>query len=259
MSVWILALVIFAIASLMTMTGRGGGNFYVLAIALSGVAMHEAATTGQFVLIVSSLTATLIFGKKKVTDWRLVLLIGSMTLVSAFLGGLLSDLFHDRLLKIIFAIFVAIAALLMLRPAREAVRSQGRFVLLLKSGEDRYRVNLPLVVPVVLGTGFVSGMVGISGGSFLVPLMVLAIGVPMSVAVGTSTTLVTITAAAGFLGHLSTGHFDASLALPLAAGGLAGGFVGALLALKSRPKGLKVLFAITSLVAAAIMAAMSFR
>ena len=51
MTTWILALIIFAIAATMTMTGRGGGNFYVLAIALSGTGMHVAATTGQITMI----------------------------------------------------------------------------------------------------------------------------------------------------------------------------------------------------------------
>lgn len=60
-------------------------------------------------------------------------------------------------------------------------------------------INMFVFIPIVLITGFVSGMVGISGGSFLVPLMVLAVGVPMRIAVGTSTTLVIITATAVFL------------------------------------------------------------
>ena len=97
MNLYFLALIIFAIAVVMTMTGRGGGNFYVLAIALSGIGMHEAATTAQFILIISSLTATIFFGKQKITDWKLVLMIGSMTLVSAFLGGVYSSVFNDKL------------------------------------------------------------------------------------------------------------------------------------------------------------------
>jgi hypothetical protein len=253
MSVWILALIIFAIASVMTMTGRGGGNFYVLALVLSGIGMHEAATTGQFILIISSLTATILFGKQKITDWKLVFFIGSMTLVSAFLGGLFSDIFQDKLLKIIFAVFITIASVMMLKPVKKQVNTEGRFLFMLNSGNNSYSINLLIVVPVVLLTGFVSGMVGISGGSFLVPLMILAIRVPMHIAVGTSTTLVMVTATAGFLGHLSSGHFDYRLALPLALAGLIGGIIGAKLTLKFKPKNLKIVFALTSIIAAILM------
>lgn len=253
MSLSLLALIILAIAAVMTMTGRGGGNFYVLAMALSGMGMHQAATTGQFILMVSSLAATLLFRKKKITDWKLVGFIGSMTLVSAFFGGLFSGYFHDQWMKIIFAFFVAVASLLMLKPVKRELPSTRRFTMTLRSGAYVYRINGLLVVPVVLATGFVSGMVGISGGSFLVPLMILAIHVPMTVAVGTSTTLVMITASAGFLGHLSSGHFDIGIALPLALAGLIGGLIGARMTLKIKPAVLKIIFAATSLTAAVIM------
>jgi len=253
MNIWFLAVIIFLIAMVMTMTGRGGGNFYVLAIALSGTGMHEAATTGQFILIVSSLTAAVLFGKRKITDWKLVMIIGGMTLVSAFPGGFFSDIFHDQVLKIIFALFIAVASLMMLKPVRKELHMKGRWTLTLHSGSESYPLNLLIIVPVVLTTGFISGMVGISGGSFLVPLMILAIRVPMRIAVGTSTTLVMITASSGFLGHLSSGHFDYRLALPLAAAGLIGGVIGAHLTLKFKPVNLKILFAATSMVAAIIM------
>lgn len=65
MSVWILAVIIMLIAFLMTMTGRGGGNFYVLALVLSGITMNLAASTGQFILMCSSLMAAILFSKQK--------------------------------------------------------------------------------------------------------------------------------------------------------------------------------------------------
>ncbi len=253
MNIFVFSIIIFAIAAIMTMTGRGGGNFYVLALALAGIGMHEAATTGQFILIVSSLTATLFFAKRKVTDWKLILIIGSMTIISAFFGGFFSDMFQGKALKIIFAVFITIASFLMLKPVKEKNVETKRYQVNLQSGDRVYPLNLFVIIPVVLLTGFISGMVGISGGSFLVPLMVLAIGVPMHIAVGTSTALVMFTASAGFLGHLSTGHFDAALAIPLALSGAVGAFVGTRLTIGFNPKILKIIFAATSFLAAIIM------
>ena len=253
MNIWILAGIILVIALFMTMTGRGGGNFYVLALVLSGIGIHEAATTGQFVLISSSLTATLVFRKKKVVDWKLVLLIGSMTLISAFSGGFFSDKFDATLLKIIFAIFIFIASVLMLKPMGKKPRPDKRYRIELKSTNATYHINLLIFIPIVLITGFVAGMVGISGGSFLVPLMVLALGVPMQIAVGTSTTLVLITATAGFLGHLSTGHFDVRMSIILAVAAIIGSLFGTRLTIKANPEMLKIIFAATSILAALIM------
>lgn len=253
MNIWFLALIILAIAAIMTMSGRGGGNFYIVALALTGFSMHEAATTGQFILVLSSLFATIFFGKNKVVSWKLVLVIGVMTFISAFLGGFLSNIFNDKILKIVFAIFISLAAFLMLQPIKTEIKTAGRFFIKLQSKNETYNLNLLVVVPIVLFTGFVSGMVGISGGSFLVPLMVLLIRVPIKIAVGTSTTLVMITALAGFLGHFSSGHFDTEAAIPLAIGGIIGAIIGTKLTLKTNPKTLKIIFATTSLIAALLM------
>ena len=168
-------------------------------------------------------------------------------------GGYLGHYFNERMLKIVFAVVMFLAAILMLRKPKKHLKSDRKWIVSLKSNNEEYHVNLLITVPVVLLTGFISGMVGVSGGSFLVPLMLLTMSVPMHIAVGTSTTLVTISAAAGFFGHLGAGVFYPQLAVPLALGGLVGGFLGAKLAVKSKPKNLKYLFAGTQLVASVIM------
>ena len=256
MNILFIALIIFLIAILMTLTGRGGGNFYVITLVLFGITMHQAATTGQFILFISSLAATLIYGRNRVVEWKLVLFIGVITAIAAFCGGYFSSYFSGKTLKFVFSFFLLIAAFLMLRPVKEAAnvqKSPQLFVWHLKSGEHDYLINLKLAVPIIIATGFGAGMVGVSGGSFLVPLMVLACSVPMRIAVGTATTLVSITALMGFIGHALTGHFDPAIAVPVALTGAIGGIIGGKIALKTKPAKLKLLFAYTTLAAAVIM------
>jgi len=247
----IMAVAIFAIAVLMTMTGRGGGNFYVLTIVLFGSGIHTAATTGQFILTVSSLTATLLFSKNKMIEWKLVLVIGGITATSAFFGGFFSVYISELVLKIVFAFFLVIAGILMLRPIKKKKYIGNKTnIWKLQSGDLTYSINLKYAVPLIVLTGFGSGMVGVSGGSFLVPLMVLACGVPMDIAVGTSTTMVAATAFMGFLGHIGNSHFEYDLAIILAVAAGIGGYFGSKIALKTKPKYLKTLFAYTTLAAA---------
>lgn len=241
------------IAFLMTMTGRGGGNFYVLTLVLAGYNMNISASTGQFILMCSSFMAAILFSKQKKNNWKLTIILGVLIFFSALAGGYLGKYFDEKLLKGIFAVVMFIAAILMLRKPKQKLKPKHKWVLELKSGEDVFYVNLLITIPVVLLTGFISGMVGVSGGSFLVPLMLLTMNIPMHIAVGTSTTLVMISASAGFFGHLGAGVFDPHLAIPLAVGGLIGGFFGAKMALKSKPKNLKYLFAGTQLIASIIM------
>lgn len=253
MNIWILAAIIMLIAFFMTMTGRGGGNFYVLALVLSGINMNISASTGQFVLMCSSLMAAILFSKQKMNNWKLTIILGVLIFVSAMAGGYFGKYFNEKVLKGIFAVVMFFAALLMLRKPKQKLKGNHKWILELKSNEEVYHVNLIVTIPIVLLTGFISGMVGVSGGSFLVPLMLLTMNVPMHIAVGTSTTLVMISASAGFFGHLGAGFFNPHLAIPLAVAGLIGGFFGAKKALKSKPKNLKYLFAGTQLIASIIM------
>ena len=79
--------VILGIAVVTAMTGRGGGNFYVPVLAVVGVPMHQAATTGQFILVATATAALLVFQKHKIVDWKLALVIDPPTDIMAFSGG----------------------------------------------------------------------------------------------------------------------------------------------------------------------------
>ena len=249
------AAAVFAIAVVMTMAGRGGGNYYVLLQILAGTSMHVAASTGQFLMAATSLAAMIIFQRKRVVAWRMALFIGLTTSVMAFVGGFVAHGVDGRTLKMVFAVLLVFAGGLMLFPARERTGAPrtGAFIWRLRSGEEHYAVDLRIALPVALGTGLFAGMVGVSGGSFLVPLMVLACGLPMRLAVGTASVMVAATALMGFLGHFSRGVFDAAWVLPQAAAAIAGGILGGKLTLQVKPKALKKVFAITTLAAAILV------
>ncbi|OPX21788.1 MAG: hypothetical protein B1H03_05910 [Planctomycetales bacterium 4484_113] len=253
----VVMLVLPLVAVLMTMAGHGGGNFYVLTLVLAGIPMHQAAMAAQFILFATATAAMIVFGRHKVVSWQLVFFIGGLTASGAFIGGFCAYGFSGVALKLIFSAMLIIAAVLMLLPIREQpVLRSGRFgYWRLRTSTATYMVNLWFVVPVTLGAGFFAGMVGVSGGSLLVPLMVLACRVPMRVAVGTASAMIAATALMGFLGHVIHAGFNPSWILPLAAVTVVGGIVGGSMTLKVKPKYLKVLFALIAMVAAVLMIA----
>jgi uncharacterized membrane protein YfcA len=65
--------------------------------------------------------------------------------------------------------------------------------------------------------------------------------------------MVALTAFMGFMGHTANGSFSLQMALPLSVVAVIGGFIGSKYAVKSKPKNLKKIFAITNLIAVAIM------
>ncbi|MDY0223341.1 MAG: sulfite exporter TauE/SafE family protein [Desulfobacterium sp.] len=251
---------IFVVAVLMTMVGKGGGNFYVVILVMAGIPMHQAATTGQFILFAASIAAMVIFQKNKSVSWSLALLIGSTTSLAALGGGYFSHLFSGFMLKLIFAFMLFAAGAVMLVPVKKKEENlKDRFgTIKIKSNGEIYGVNLWIALPVTILTGVGSGMVGVSGGSFLVPLMVIACGIPMHTAVGTASTLIAATAFMGFFGHAIQGDFNPSWAIPLAIITIAGGVIGGRFALKTKPKSLKRLFAYTNWLAAVFMVINAF-
>jgi len=256
-SVAVIVLVVFALSVIMIMSGRGGGNFYVLALVFAGIPMHTASTTSQFILLASALAGALIFGKAKTMSWRLALFFGGVNASMAFVGGFEAHLFSGIALKVILAVLLFIAGAAMLYPeneTRKAAEAQPGYWNLVE-GENTYVINLWLAIPLTIATGFLSGMVGISGGSFLVPLMVVGCGVPMRVAVGTATVMLAATAFAGFSGNALHGGFDPVLAIPSAAAAVVGGIIGGKAALKTKPKKLKTISGIITMVAAILMLA----
>jgi len=174
--------------------------------------------------------------------------------IMAFLGGYWAHVFKDVILKFIFAGLLVVASFLMVYPLKEQIKNKKRFGFWHRQyGSYRYVVNLWLAIPITAVTGVVAGMVGISGGSFKIPLMVLACGVPMRIAVGTSSAMVAGTASMGFFGHTISGDFDPSSAIPLITVATVGGLMGSKFSIKTNPKNLKRIFAFTTLIAAVFM------
>lgn len=252
--VW-MSLIILLIAISMSMVGKGGGNFYVLVMVFAGISMHNAATTSQLIMMGTSLASMLIFSKNKKVDWKLALIIDPPTDIMAFVGGYFAGNMEGTTLKWMFAIMLVIISIFMFMPVKEKViEEKNKFGYWNRTfGTYKYSVNLWLTIPMTAAVGFFAGAIGISGGAFKIPLMVMLCGIPMEIAIGTSSAMVAVTALMGFMGHSINGDFNPELAIPLMIVAVIGGIIGSKYAVKSKPKNLKKIFAVTNLVAAITM------
>ncbi|MBN2412849.1 sulfite exporter TauE/SafE family protein [candidate division KSB1 bacterium] len=251
---------VFLLGCIMSMLGRGGGNFYVPLLLASGFSMTAAAANAQLILMTTALLATVVFQKYKTVDWKLALVLDPATDIMAFLGGYFAHHFMSVYLKCLFALLLMISAFFMLKPIRQKKRDtrQKAGYWSRSFGQYQYQVNLWLAIPMTAAIGFLAGMLGISGGSFKIPLMVLMCGVPMHVAVGTSSAMVAFTALMGFSGHALAGDFQAKWILPLVSAAALGGLLGGKISIKVPPQRLKMLFVFTTILATFFMAANAF-
>lgn len=104
-------------------------------------------------------------------------------------------------------------------------------------------------VGVGLGIGMLSGLLGVGGGIFLVPILTGWFAVEQHMAHGTSLAVVVPTGIVGATIYSLHGTLDATLALKLAVGGVVGAAVGARLMKKIPAAQLKRMFGVMLILA----------
>ncbi len=108
------------------------------------------------------------------------------------------------------------------------------------------RQLLPLLLLIGFGVGILSGFFGIGGGFLIVPGLMLATGMPITYAIGTSLVAVTVFGAATAANYALSGLVDWRIAAFFVGGGVAGGLLGTLAGqrLGKKKSSLAVLFAV---------------
>lgn len=111
-----------------------------------------------------------------------------------------------------------------------------------------FMCNCPVAAKVTftaLGVGLMTGFFGVGGGFLVVPALVLALGLPMPFAVGTSLVVIAINSAAAFVTRLGSGaHLAWGPVLTLTAAAIAGSLLGARLADRVDPRKLNIAFSV---------------
>ena len=95
--------------------------------------------------------------------------------------------------------------------------------------------RVPLGFVLSLAAGNVSGLLGVGGGAFKVPVMNLLMGVPLKATIATSNLMIGVTAAASAAIFYGRGYMDPRFAVPAALGILLGARFGPGLAVRLRP------------------------
>ncbi len=104
---------------------------------------------------------------------------------------------------------------------------------------------MPLLIGIGFAVGLLSGFFGIGGGFLIVPGLMLATGMPLTIAIGTSLVAVAAFGAATAASYAVSGLVDWQIAGIFVFGGLIGGIAGIALGniLAAREQALNVVFA----------------
>jgi len=86
-------------------------------------------------------------------------------------------------------------------------------------------VNIFLILGMGGGVGFLSGLFGVGGGFLMTPLLIF-IGIPPAVAVGTEANQIVASSISGVLAHWKRGNVDIKMGVALLIGGVIGSSLG---------------------------------
>jgi uncharacterized membrane protein YfcA len=178
---------------------------------------HVAAIT-MVQVFVAAASGMIAHGRHRAINRRLALVGGGAMAAGSLVGAVASKYVPERWLLLVFAAMVTLALVLMLLP--EPVPD-------VTAPADVKEYSAPLTALTAGGVGIVAGLVGAGGAFLLVPLLLVVVGVPIRVSIGSSLAITAVAATAGVIGKAVTGQIPVPPALVVAASALPSAQLGA--------------------------------
>ncbi len=231
----------------------GGGAILtvpVLVYAL-GQSAHEA-TTGSLVIVgISAIAGAVAHARARRVRWGQGITFGLLGTAGTMIGSRVAARLDSTVLLAAFAVLLVVVATLMwARSARQAStvdEPDGEFGMELIRVRPELFCNCPAVIKVVVtatGVGLLTGFFGVGGGFAVVPALVVALGFPMPIAVGTSLIVVTINSATALATRLASGiTLDWRIIGAFTATAVVGSLLGTRVAARVSPRVLTRVFA----------------
>ncbi len=238
----------------------GGGGSILTVPALVYVLGQDAktATTSSLVIVgLTSLIALVPHARARRVRFGQGLLFGALGTAGSFAGSALSRTVDPNVLLAAFAVLMLVVAGLMLRRALRAPLGvvDADFTTEPMLTLRPFTCACPRVLKVLLtatGVGLLTGFFGVGGGFALVPALVLALGFPMPVAVGTSLLVIAVNSATALIARVSAsgGQLDWALIGTFTAAAIVGSLLGGRITGRVNPRHLTLAFAILLIVVA---------
>jgi uncharacterized protein len=224
------ALALFA-SAFGSMVGLGGGFILVPALRLfSGLAPAEAAGTSLLLIVASGASGTFAYLLQRRVHLKVGLLIAAGGLPGGIIGAILSLHITPRLFDWILALLLISVAVDMAWNAEKRMRGRPQHEHVHEIKGMSYRAALLLGFLI----GIFSSLFGIGGGVILVPTLLYFSELPIHAVSATSQFGILLTSPVGLAVHALQRDIDVHDVLPLVAGGLLGGPIGARLSLKMK-------------------------
>ncbi|HEX5814993.1 MAG TPA: sulfite exporter TauE/SafE family protein [Methylomirabilota bacterium] len=187
-------------------------------LGLPTIDVRSVAAITMVQVWVAAVSGMIAHGRQRAVNRRLAV-VGGVAMAGGMLtGAVASKYMSERWLLIVFAAMVTVAFVVMLLPEPPPDVAAPAEV-------KEYSAPLTAVTTGVVGLA--AGLVGAGGAFLLVPLLLVVVGVPIRVTIGSSLAITAVAATAGVLGKAVTGQIPVPSALLVAGGALVGAQLGA--------------------------------
>jgi uncharacterized membrane protein YfcA len=199
------------------LVGLGGGLIMIpLMVGILKLGQHQAHGTSLVALVFTGLSGAVSYALNGSIDFTAAICLAATAMLTARAGARYCSVLPDWKLKKYFGAFLIFCALL----------------LILKPFIGISAATIPfyfqIVVFLITGafTGFLSGMMGVGGGTIMVPAMVLLAGFSQHLAQGTSLLVMVPAGSVGAFTHWKMGNVATGILAGLVPGIILGAYLG---------------------------------
>jgi hypothetical protein len=203
------------------LVGLGGGVVMIpLMVGILKMGQHKAHGTSLVALVFTGISGAITYAMKGSVDLTGSLLLAVTAIFTAQAGAKFAHALPEWKLKRAFGGFLIIVSLLLL----------SKPYLSHMSGPTSGWIKIITLLLTGIFTGFLSGMMGVGGGTIMVPAMVLLAGFNQHTAQGTSLLAMIPAGGVGAFTHWRLGNVKSDLLPGLVPGILIGTYLGGSLA-----------------------------
>lgn len=234
----------------------GGGSILAVPLLVYVVGVespHAAIGTAAVAVAMNALVGLAGHARAGRVKWRCASVFAIAGVIGAAVGAEVGKAFDGQRLLMLFGLLMIGIGLSMFRKRSAADDPDVRLT------RESAGILLPRLVPAGLGVGLAAGFFGIGGGFLIVPALIAATAMPISIAVGTSLVVVAVLGLTTAASYALSGYVDWTIVTILIIGGAAGAAAGIQLGrkLSSRKGLLERLFALVVVIVGTYVTAKS--
>ncbi len=216
------------------LVGLGGGVVMIpLLTSWARLTQHEAHATSLAGVVATGIAGALTYANQDAVDWSTALVLATISVASTYTAARYSRRIPALRLRGYFGAFLIVAAVLLV------IKDE---LLALHAPEGPWTIVFLLATGLIVGAA--AGLLGVGGGSLMVPLLVIGVGMTQHLAQGTSLAAMVPAGASGTVAHLRHRSVRRDAVLGLVPGIAAGSWAGGRLALGMPGGALRAVFAI---------------